>query len=84
MILEYIDGQTPIDEDEKADLKIRSITLKTELDEVEQVNIEEAIKWTLTLKKSMDEIICEGFIREVHKRMYGKVWKWAGDVLHVV
>lgn len=78
LIFEYIEGQTPIDEDEKNDLKVRGLTLKSELDELEQVNIEESIKWSLKLTLSIEEIICEQFVKELHQKMYGKVWKWAG------
>jgi hypothetical protein len=41
--LQYSGGQTPIDEDEKAGLKIKSISTMGELDEFEQQNIENAI-----------------------------------------
>lgn len=41
--LSYIEGQTPIDEDEKSGLKIKTITTRNELDEWEQLNIEDAI-----------------------------------------
>lgn len=77
--IEYIEGQTPIDEDEKIDLKISGIVTKAELDEWEQLNIEEAIKWSLNLKAPWDEIIREKFIRQLHQKMFGKVWKWAGE-----
>ena len=43
--LEYIDGQTPIDEEEKEGLRIETISTKGELDEFEQLNIEEALQW---------------------------------------
>ncbi len=33
--LKYADGQTPLDEDEKEGLKIKSITTQRELDEFE-------------------------------------------------
>ena len=33
LILEYIDGQTPLDEDEKDGLLIKSISTRRELDE---------------------------------------------------
>ena len=46
--LEYIDGQTPIDEDEKEGLLIPAIATHGELDEFEQQNIEQAIQWVLT------------------------------------
>ncbi len=42
--LEYQDGQTPIDEDEKKGLLIKSITTNGELNEHEQLNIENAVE----------------------------------------
>ncbi|MEY3590132.1 MAG: hypothetical protein RLZZ466_652 [Bacteroidota bacterium] len=77
--IEYIDGQTPLDEDEKDDLLIDTIATRAELDEFEQQNIEEAIQWTLGKSFSIDTIFTDDFIRMVHKRMYGNVWKWAGE-----
>ena len=41
--INYIEGQTPIDEDEKQGLKIPSITNREELDEFEQLNIERSL-----------------------------------------
>ena len=38
----YNDGQTPLDEDEKEGLLIKSIATRGELDEFEQQNIEDA------------------------------------------
>ncbi len=77
--LEYIDGQTPLDEDEREGLLIPSITTREELDEFEQQNIEKAIEWTLSRKFSKENIISEDFVRELHKKMFGDVWKWAGE-----
>ena len=42
--LQYIDGQTPLDEDEKEGLLIPELTTRGELDEFEQKNIEQAIQ----------------------------------------
>lgn len=76
--LEYIDGQTPLDEDEKDGLIINSISTRGELDEFEQQNIETAIQWILTRKFKNEQIFTEAFIQDLHKRMYGQVWQWAG------
>lgn len=76
--LHYEEGQTPLDEDEKEGLLISSVTSKGELDEVEQRNIEDAIKWTLWRRHSVSKILTEKFIKDLHKRMYGSVWSWAG------
>lgn len=75
---EYIEGQSPIDEDEKVGLIIETISTRGELDEFEQKNIENAISWTLSRNYKLEEILSEKFMLEVHKRMFGEVWKWAG------
>lgn len=75
----YIDGQTPLDEEEKEGLLISTIATRAELDEFEQQNIEEAIKWTLGRKFKLNNLFTENFIKDVHKRMYKDVWLWAGN-----
>ncbi|ADV50470.1 mobile mystery protein B [Cellulophaga algicola DSM 14237] len=76
---DYKEGQTPVDEEEKEGLKIKSITTQGELDEFEQLNIEKAVEWTIHTKLKLEKILTEKFVRDLHKRMYGDVWKWAGD-----
>lgn len=76
--LKYGKGQTPLDEEEKDGLKIKSISTKGELDEFEQQNIEEAIFWMMNKNWGTDKILSENFICTLHKKMYGEVWNWAG------
>ena len=78
MGLEYIKGQTPIEEEEKEELKIKTIATRGELDEFEQANIEKAIEWSLKRNITYEKILTVEFIREVHKRMFAEVWGWAG------
>ena len=77
--IEYIEGQTPLDEDEKEGLLIKSITTRGELDEFEQFNIEKAIQWTLGKKWEPECILSEDFVKELHIRMFKEVWSWAGE-----
>ena len=77
--LKYTEGQTPLDESETEGLKIKSITTQGELDEFEQLNIEKAVEWTIRVKLKPEKILTEKFIKDLHKRMYGDVWKWAGE-----
>lgn len=78
--IQYEDGQTPLDEEEKESLLLPTITTREELDQVEQRNIEEAIRWTLNRRKhfTASEILSEAFICELHKKMFSGVWEWAG------
>ena len=73
--LDYKDGQTPIDEEEKEGLKIKSITSQGELDEFEQLHIEKAVEWTIHTNLKPERILTEKFIKDLHIRMYGGVWK---------
>lgn len=79
MELEYQDGQTPLDEDEKEGLLIKTITTHGELDEHEQLNIEKAVQWTIQSRFKPEKILTEEFIKTLHKKMLGEVWAWAGE-----
>jgi Fic-DOC domain mobile mystery protein B len=76
--IEYTDGQTPLEEEEKEGLRIQTISTRGELDEFEQKNIEQALQWTMGRSFNGDSVFTEEFICNVHKRMYGDVWSWAG------
>jgi Fic-DOC domain mobile mystery protein B len=76
--LEYDEGQTPIDPEERRGLLIKTISTRKELDEHEQLNIEDALEWTLKKNFTGKEILTEKFIRDLHKKMFDKVWRWAG------
>lgn len=75
----YADGQTPLSEEENEGLLIKSITTHGELDEHEQLNIEEAVEWTMKKKLKKEKILSEEFVKTLHKKMFGKVWGWAGQ-----
>jgi Fic-DOC domain mobile mystery protein B len=76
MELVFPDGGTPLDPDELEGLKIRTIASRTELDRYEQENILEALGWLETGRTG--DILTEEFVRKLHRKMFGKVWKWAG------
>lgn len=71
--IDYFDGQTPIDEEEKDGLLINTITTIGELNEFEQQNIEEALQWVMGRRFKPKNVLTESFIRNLHKRMYGRV-----------
>ncbi len=76
--IEYIEGQTPLDEDEKEGLLVKTISTRGELDEFEQLNIQSAIEWSLKMKVDKKQFLTEDFLMLVHKKMFGEVWSWAG------
>ena len=77
--LVYDEGQTPLDTEEKEGLRIGAITTQQELNEFEQFNIEKAMLWVLKSKLKKDKILTEKFVKDLHRRMYNDVWKWAGE-----
>lgn len=72
----YPPGATPLDPDEIAGLIPDYITTQAELNELEQKNIQEAVVWAQNRRSS--DVLNLGFINELHRRMFGQVWKWAG------
>jgi len=73
----YPEGATPLDPDEVEGLLLTHITTRGELDRWEQDNILEAKAWLDKTRPS--DILNEKFIKRLHKRMFGNVWKWAGQ-----
>ena len=76
----YIKGQSPLDEDEKEGLLIKTISTRGELDEFEQANIQQAVEWTFKNKFTKDKILTEEFVLLVHKKMFSEVWEWSGTM----
>ena len=72
----YPEGATPIDKNEIEGLKFKHITKKSELDHLEQANITSGIQWMLKRKGS--DILNEQYLKELHKKLFGDVWEWAG------
>ena len=69
-------GQTPLDANESAGLKPKHISTQGELDEWEAENLLRATRW-LNGQKKLD-VLNEKFCRNLHKRMFGDTWIWAG------
>lgn len=73
------DGNTPI-QPEEAEQLIPHLSTMGELNEYEAVNILRAREWVFDSRrmKSADPLD-EPFVRELHRRMFDNVWKWAGS-----
>ena len=71
------DAGTELSPDEREGLVPSYITLRRELNAAEQSNIEEGVEWAEPRKDR--DVLDETFLKTLHKRMYGNVWRWAGD-----
>ena len=76
MRLVYPPGATPLDPDEAADLLPRHITTQGDLNAWEQANILQGDRWAARQKRF--DLLSEGFVRELHRHMFNKTWRWAG------
>jgi Fic-DOC domain mobile mystery protein B len=70
------DANTPLIAEELEQLIPSYIALRHELNEAELVNIGKALRWTAARRR---DAVDQDFLSELHKRMFGDVWRWAGD-----
>jgi Fic-DOC domain mobile mystery protein B len=77
-LFEGPDEATPLTPEERRELIPAHIAYRTELNEAEQENIARAQDWALGRKR---DLLTEKFIIDLHRRMLGDVWKWAGKLL---
>lgn len=70
------DHATPITPAERDGLIPTHVTLRSELNELEQRNIAEADSWAFARKRG---VLGEPFLLGLHRRMFGHVWRWAGQ-----
>jgi Fic-DOC domain mobile mystery protein B len=64
-----------ITSEEREGLIPSHVTLRHELNELEQQNIIAASVWS---DQRRHNPVNEAFARNLHRRMFGKVWRWAG------
>ncbi len=70
-------GATPLTPDELLGLKARHLDTRGELNELEGENIIEGLTWLDRRPRSFD-VLTDDAAREIHKRLFGQVWAWAG------
>ena len=69
------DAATPLTPEEMRDLIPAHIAYRRELNEAEQENIVRAQEWALSRRR---DPLSEKFVKDLHRRMLGDVWRWAG------
>jgi Fic-DOC domain mobile mystery protein B len=69
------DHATPLTPEEMRELIPAHIAYRNELNEAEQENIARAQDWAFGRRR---DLLSEKFIKDLHRRMLGNVWRWAG------
>lgn len=72
-------GTTPLEPEEIEQLIPGHVTTREQLNALEQANILEASRWVRSTRK---DPLDEALVRELHERMFGQVWEWAGVYRH--
>jgi len=76
-VLDYPDGATPLDPEEMGGLRFKHVATRSELDQLEQANIQKGMAW-LKRQKNPD-ILTEDLVSNLHRQLFGDVWTWAGN-----
>jgi Fic-DOC domain mobile mystery protein B len=71
-------GATPIPPDDQKKLLATWVTTRDDLNAAEEDNITSGLAWAQHRKVKPRIIVSERFSRQLHKSMFGKVWKWGG------
>jgi Fic-DOC domain mobile mystery protein B len=74
-LFEQPDDATPLTPEEMLDLIPSHIAYRSELNAAEQGNILRAQTWALSRRR---DLLSEKFVKDLHRRMLGEVWRWAG------
>jgi fido (protein-threonine AMPylation protein) len=76
------DGQTELTREEREGLKLAYVTFRGELNAAEQENIASAARSLFGTRRVKDPhaLVDHDFLCATHRKMYGKVWKWAGQI----
>ncbi|MEQ8693931.1 MAG: mobile mystery protein B [Gammaproteobacteria bacterium] len=71
------DDATPLEPEEREGLLQTWITYRRDLNEAEQTNIAAGTAWAWRVRRR--DLLSEEFLRQLHKRLFGDVWAWAGE-----
>lgn len=73
-LFEQPDDATPLRPEEVEALRV-SVVDRKQLNEIEATNVAAGRTWALRSRK---DHLKDAYLTELHKRMFGTVWKWAG------
>ncbi len=69
------DGQTPLDPDEALGLIPDWVMTRADLNLAEERNITQGLRW---VRRTRQPVLTPEFLRELHRRLFARVWRWAG------
>jgi Fic-DOC domain mobile mystery protein B len=76
-LIDADEASTPLTPDERADLIPSHITTRDELNEFEARGVADGDRWAFSRRRS--DLLSAEFLCQLHKQMFGDVWRWAGS-----
>lgn len=74
------EGATELNADDIKGLKFSHITTRDELNELENANIIQGVTWLSSQPVTqLNDVISMSFIEQLHIKLFGDVWDWAGQ-----
>jgi Fic-DOC domain mobile mystery protein B len=71
------EANTPLTAEEREQLIPTYISIRAELNEAEQINITDGLRWAARARDF--NVFDDAHLRELHRRMFKDVWRWAGQ-----
>jgi Fic-DOC domain mobile mystery protein B len=75
-LIDADEDSTPLTPDERADLIPSHITNRHELNAFEARGVADGDQWAFSRRRG--SLLSAEFLSQLHKRMFGGVWRWAG------
>jgi Fic-DOC domain mobile mystery protein B len=75
-LFEAVKNATPLSPEAREGLIPTHVSLRSELNELEQKNIGQADGWAFLRKRN---VLDENFLKRLHWRMFNDVWQWSGE-----
>lgn len=74
-------GATPLSDDDLLGAIPLDMTTRGDLNRYERQNIADALPWALRAARlrGPQGVLAFGFLLDLHRRMFGQVWTWAGS-----
>ena len=72
------EDSTPLDPEEARGLRLAYVSSRRELNEAKAMNVEAGLRWAGHARPLL-EVLTTRFLTELHRQMFGDVWRWAGS-----
>lgn len=78
---DLVPGETPLTDEDLQGLKLPFVKTRAQLSAVEGPNILSGKQWALASSTTrVPNMLSIDYMQELHRRMLGEVWEWAGQV----